>query len=173
MTRSGWLVDFPMDVQISLFHWSEAHRLGLDHVGQTAHCVDQLRRQRLIDLNESDRVFPRRGAAQVERRDVDLRRAERLAERTDKAGLVIVANKQHVTAEFGLERNALDLDEARLAAGEDGASDGARAPFGGDGDPNEVQVIAGAGALRLADPDAAFGAEQLGIDRVYRGEQRR
>ena len=49
--------------------------------------------------------------------------AQRLTERADKAGLVVIAHEQHVPAEFGFERDALDIDEARLVAGEDGAGD--------------------------------------------------
>ena len=46
-----------------------------------------------------------------------------------KPGLVEVAHEQHMGAELGLERHALDRDEARLVAGEQRAGDRARPPL--------------------------------------------
>src|SRR2546430_9456302 len=60
-------------------------------------------------LHEGDRILARRGAAEMKGCNIDPGRAERVAETAYEAWLVLVANEQHVTAELGLERNALDV----------------------------------------------------------------
>ena len=47
-------------------------------------------------------------------------------EAADEARLVLVGDVEHRGAELGVHADALDLDDARLAVGEDGAGDGAR-----------------------------------------------
>src|SRR5438045_6409700 len=76
---------------------SEPHRLRLDHIRQAAHGVDQLSAHRLIDFDQRDRVLACGSAPEMECRDVDLCCAERMAQRADKPGFVIVADKKHVT----------------------------------------------------------------------------
>src|SRR5205085_3460778 len=92
----------------------ETHRLCLDHIGQMAHRLDQIRGQLLIDLDQRNRVTARGGAAEMKGRNIDRGGPQRVAERADEPRLVIITNKQHVMAELGLERDALDFDEARL-----------------------------------------------------------
>src|SRR5260370_30925793 len=67
------------------FDTLEPHCLCLDHIGQAAYGVDQPGRQLLVDLDERDRVLARRRAPEMERRDIDRGRPERVAERADKA----------------------------------------------------------------------------------------
>ena len=66
-------------------------------------------------------------AAEVEGGDVDAGLAEQRAEAADEARLVLVGDVEHVGRELGFDVDALDLDDARLAVGEDRAGD-ARAP---------------------------------------------
>ena len=51
-------------------------RFRLDDIRQPAHGFDQLRGERLIDFDESDRVLARGSASEMKCRDVDLRRAQ-------------------------------------------------------------------------------------------------
>ncbi len=54
-------------------------------------------------------------AAEMERRDVDLGIAERAGEAADEARLVLVGDVDHRLAELGIDADALDVDDARLA----------------------------------------------------------
>src|SRR4051794_35877251 len=102
---------------------SEAHRLGLDHIRKATHSVDQSGSQWLVDLDQRDRTLAGSSAPEVKRRDIDLALAQHPTERANKARLVVIAHKQYVPSEFAFERNTLDIHEARLASGEDGAGD--------------------------------------------------
>src|SRR6516162_8938465 len=95
----------------------------------------------------------------MEGRDVDRRGTQRLAERADKARLVKIAHEQHVAAELGFERDALDRDETRLVAAEEGAGDLAATALGLDDDPDQGLVIDRLGAPRLADANVALAAD--------------
>src|SRR5436190_1617720 len=66
----------------------EAQRFDLDHVGQSTHRVEDRRGQRLVDLDECDRLAAGSSPAEMEGRDVHRRRTERIAERADEPGLV-------------------------------------------------------------------------------------
>src|SRR5207244_6690065 len=94
--------------------------LHLDHVGKDADGVEDGRGERVVDLDESDRVLPRAGAPEVESGDVDLGRAERVPQRADEARFVVIAYEQHIAPKLGFESDALDRDAARLVAGGQG-----------------------------------------------------
>ena len=55
----------------------------------------------------------------------------RPAKLADEAGLVLVGDVDHRLAEFGVHPDALDVDEARLAVGINGARHRALLPLGG------------------------------------------
>src|ERR1700758_3178407 len=112
------LVQSPAETVIS-----EPQRLDLDHIGQSANSVEHFRRQWLVDFDESDGVLPWRGAAEGEGCDIALGSTECVAQRADKARLVVIAHEQHRAAELSLERYALHRHDARLIAGEQGSSD--------------------------------------------------
>src|SRR5260221_13728644 len=97
---------------------SEAQRLRPDHVRDAADLVDHRIGQRLVDLDEGDGVLARRGATEMEGRDVDAVLAEGAAEIADEAGLVLVADEQHGGGRLGPPGGAPALDQARrFAAG--------------------------------------------------------
>ena len=85
--------------------------------------------------------------------------AEQRAEAADEARLVAVGHVEHVRPELGLHVDALDLDDARLAVGEDRAGDRALLPFGDDGQADVALIGAGLAAARLLDLDAALLGE--------------
>ena len=99
--------------------------------------------------------------------------AQRIAECADEAGFVVIAHKQHVAAELGFERDALDRDDARLVAGEQSAGYLPGSPFGRDDDPDQGLIIDRLGTPRLADADVALAADLRCIDHIDRGELRR
>src|SRR6266536_2529740 len=66
----------------------KAQRLDLDHVGQSADGVEDDRHQRLVDLDESDRLTAGCGAAEVKGRNVHPSGAERIAQRANETGFV-------------------------------------------------------------------------------------
>ena len=57
----------------------------------------------------------------------------RLAKAADEARLVLVGDVDHRLAELGIDPDALDIDQARLAVVVDGAGHRPLLPFGGDG----------------------------------------
>src|SRR3546814_16876137 len=63
-----------------------------------------------------DGVAARLVAAEVEGRDVHAGIAQGPAQRADHARLVTVGQVEHVRAELGLHRDALDLDDSRPVA---------------------------------------------------------
>ena len=87
--------------------------------------------------------------------------AEQAGEAADEAGLVLVGDVDHRRAELGIDPDALDLDEPRLAVGINRAGDRALLPLGGDGDRDQAFVVALRRAHDLVDDHAAL----LGDDR--------
>src|SRR6266852_1257429 len=88
---------------------SEAQRLRPDHVRDRADLIDHRVGQGLVDLDEGDGVLARRGAAEMEGRDVDAVLGQRAAEIANKAGLVLVADEQHRWPKLRLHGDTLDL----------------------------------------------------------------
>src|SRR5260370_31975384 len=155
----------------------EAERFHLNSVWKGADGVEDRCGQRLIDLDEGNRVLPRGGAAKVKGRDVDLGGAERVSQRTDKARLVVIAHEQHIAPELCFERDALDRHDARLVAGEQCSGDLARATFtkgsiGRNDHPDQGLIIDRFGAPRFADTDVALPADHRRIDHIECGELR-
>ncbi len=94
--------------------------------------------------------------------------AQRAAQRADDPGHVLVGGVEHVLPHFGVDVDALHLDEARLAIAEHRAADGA---FAGLGDHRQLDVSiehAGLFLLRGRDLDAAFLGDHRGRDHVHR-----
>ena len=71
-----------------------------------------------VDLDQRDGVAARLVAAEMEGRDVDLGVAEQAGEAADEARLVLVGDVDHRLAEFGVDADALDVDQPRLAVGD-------------------------------------------------------
>src|SRR5690348_17783495 len=93
--------------------------------------------ERLVDLDEADRILARRLAAEMEGRDVDPGLAEGAPKAADEARLVEIAHEQHGGAELGLHRNRLDLDNPWLVAAEERARHAALLVAGGDGQADQ------------------------------------
>src|SRR5581483_8378400 len=87
---------------------SKPQQLRLDYVRNRADLREQELVQGLVDLNQTDRVRARRGAAQMEGGDVDAGLAESPTEIADETGLVLVAHEQHVRPQLRLHRHVLD-----------------------------------------------------------------
>ena len=85
----------------------------------------------------------------------------RPAKLADEAGLVLVGDVDHRLAELGIDPDALDVDQPRLAVGIDRARHRALLPLGGDGDRDQAFVVALRRAHDLVDHHAAL----LGDDR--------
>jgi hypothetical protein len=66
------------------------------------------------------------GTPEGEVRDVHAVLAHGLTQGADDAGHVLVGGVEHVRPDLGIDIDALDLDEARLAVGEHRARDGPR-----------------------------------------------
>src|SRR4051794_24629300 len=105
--------------------------------------------------------------------DVDLGSGQRVPERADEARLVVVAHEQHMTAELGIERYAVNLDQAGLVAGKEGAGDGVLAILGAHRNTYQRVIIPRLRPERLGDAYVALTADQRGVDHVYRRELRR
>src|SRR5690606_10722890 len=76
-----------------------------------------------VDLHQGDGVAAGGLAAEMEGGDVVLPLPQQRAEASDEAGLVAIGDVEHVRTELRLHVDALDLDDARPAIGEDGAGD--------------------------------------------------
>jgi len=92
-----------MAVKRAVARLLEAQPLALQDVRQRADLLQNVLRQRLVDLDQGDRVAAGPGAAEMEGRDVYPGVAERGAEIADQARPVIVAHVQHVRAELRLD----------------------------------------------------------------------
>src|SRR5438045_8550911 len=90
--------------------------------------------------------------------DVHFGLTQRMPERADKAGFVVISHKQHVAAELGFERDALDRDDTGLIAGEQSARYLPGSPLGRDNDPDQRLIINGLGTPRLAHSDVSLRA---------------
>ena len=129
---------------------------------------ERLVRNVSVDLDQRDGVAAGLLAAEMEGRDVVALLAEQRAEPADEAGLVAVGDVEHVRPELGLHVDALDLDDARLAVGENRAGDGALLLLGDDGQADVALIGAGLAAARLLDLDAALLREGRRGDHVHR-----
>src|SRR6202158_5078196 len=97
----------------------------------------------------------------MEGRDVDLGIPEYPREMADEPWLVLVGDIDHRLAEFGVDADALDIDQPRLAVGIDRTRYRALLPLGGDGDRDQAFII----ALRSAHDFVDHHAALLGDDR--------
>ncbi len=97
----------------------------------------------------------------MERGDVDAGLAQGAAEIADEARLVAVAHEQHVRPQLGLERYALDVDDARPVAAEQRASDAARAVLALDRDADQRLEIRRLGAAGFADTAMSRSLRQI------------
>jgi len=77
-----------------------------------------------IKVQERNRICARSRPAQRKVRDVHVVFAHRLTQCPDDAGNVGVGGIEHVRAHLGVDVDAFDLDETRLAVREYGACDG-------------------------------------------------
>src|SRR6195952_3466108 len=98
-------------------------RLGLLDLRQRLHLAKHVSGHSTVDLDQRDGIAALLGAAGVERRDVEFGGAEQAGEGADEAGLVLVGDVDHRLAELGVDADALDVDQPRLAVGIDGARD--------------------------------------------------
>ncbi len=127
---------------------------------------------RPVDREQCDGVAADLGAAEVEVGDVDAEVAEQRAEPADMARLVLVGDVEHRLGQLGIHVDGLDLDDARLAVGEDGAGNAPLLPLG----HHRQADIALIGALLVAgddlDIDAAILGDLRGRDHVGFGHLR-
>jgi hypothetical protein len=86
--------------------------------------VQHMRGRLFVEIEQRDRLPVPRRPAEGEVGDVHAVLAHGLAQRADDARHVGVGGVEHVLADLGVDVDALDLDEARLAVGEHGARDG-------------------------------------------------
>src|SRR4051794_20632735 len=107
-TRRINVILFPPVPSVSQWFALKPKCLDLDNVGQRTDRVEHRRGDRLVDLDQRYRVLPGGDPPEVEGRDIDLGRPERVAEGADKPRLVVIAHKQYVTAELGFESDTLD-----------------------------------------------------------------
>src|SRR6516165_6094637 len=121
---------------------SEQQHFGLLDLRQGLHLGEHIGRHRAVDLDQSDRVTARGAATEMKGRNVDFGIAEQAREMADEAWLVLVRHIDHRPAEFGIDADALDVDESRLAVGVDRTRHRALLPLGGDGDRDQAFVVA-------------------------------
>ncbi len=81
---------------------------------------------------------------------------KRLAKAPMKPESVLVGDIDHRLAEFGIDRDALDIDQPRLAVAVDAPGHRALLPFGGNGHRDQALVVALSGAHDLVDHHAAL-----------------
>src|SRR3981189_1038079 len=113
-------------------------RLGLLHLRQRLHLGQHIRRHRAVDLDQRDGVAALLVAAEMEGGDVDPGIAEQARGTADEAGLCLRGVGSHRLAEFGIDPDALDVDQARLAVGIDRAGYRTLLTFGGDGERDQA-----------------------------------
>jgi hypothetical protein len=82
-----------------------------------------MRRRLFVEIEQRDRLPVPRRPAEGEVGDVHAVLAHGLAQRADDAGHVLVRGVEHVRPDLGIDVDALDLDEARLAVGKHRARD--------------------------------------------------
>ncbi len=141
---------------------SERQRLGLLDLRQRLYLGEHVRRHGAIDLDQRDGVAALLGAAEMEGRDVDLGIAEQAGEVADETRLVLVGDVDHRLAELGVDADALDVDQPRLAVVIDGAGDRALLPLGRHRHGDQALIV----ALRRAGHDLVdHHAALLGDDR--------
>src|SRR3569833_3875083 len=70
-----------------------------------------------VDLDQSNRVATQLDPAEMEGRDVQPGIAEQAREPADEAWLVLIGDVDHRLAELGVDPDALDVDQPRLAVG--------------------------------------------------------
>src|SRR5207344_2825319 len=80
---------------------------------------------RLIDADQRKGLRAWRFPPKIEGGDIDAFGAEQSSERADIPRLVGVLRVKQVRREISIDRRSVDLDDARLSVGENGARDGA------------------------------------------------
>src|SRR5712691_8852847 len=114
--RYGAAAAGPRRARIAL----ERQGLGLLDLRQLLHLVEHVGRDRAVDFDQRDGVAALLDPAEMEGRDVQPGIAEQAREGADEAGLVLIRDVDHRLAEFGIDANALDVDQPRLAVVIDG-----------------------------------------------------
>src|SRR4030095_3171224 len=102
---------------------SKYQSFGLLDLRQLLHPVQHGGRDFAVDLDQRNGVAALLDAAEMESRDVELGIAEQAGKGADKARLVLVGDVDHRLAEFGVDPDALDVDQPRLAVMVDRAGD--------------------------------------------------
>src|SRR5579883_986083 len=146
----------------------ESQGARLDHVRKLLNLLDERRRQRLVDLDERDRLAPRPGAPKMEGGDIDPGIAQGPAEPPDEAWLVVVAHIKHVGAKLGLDGNVEHLHDSRLLAAEERAGDEAVPILARDRNADKGLVTVGLLGLVFANLDAALAGNLRRIHHVHR-----
>src|ERR1700722_14876665 len=111
-------------------HASERQRLRLLHMRQRLYLGQHFFRNRAVDFNQRNRVPALLVAAEMEGRNVDLSVAKQARKMTDETRLVLIGDVNHRLAELGIDPDALDVDQPRLAVGIDRARYRALLPLG-------------------------------------------
>src|ERR1700719_4389526 len=135
---------------------SKCQRLGLFDLRQRLHLGEHLRRHRAVDLDQCDGIAARFVAAEMEGRDVDLGIAEQAREVADETGLVLIGDIDHRLAELGVDPDALDIDQPRLAVVIDGAGDRTLLPLRRHRYRDHALIVALRRAGHLVDHHAAL-----------------
>src|SRR3979490_2692432 len=121
-SRGRHVERFALESLVPRTHVALKHqRLGLLHLRQRLHLGQPIVRHRAVDLDQRDGVAALLVAAEMEGRDVDLGIAEQAGKTADEARSVLVGDVEHRLAEFGIDPDALDVDQPRLAVGIDRA----------------------------------------------------
>src|SRR5208283_676541 len=102
----------------------EFQRLGLLDPRKCENLSENNVRRLPVDPDQCDGRSAFRVAAQCESRDIDPRIAEQAGETADESRLVLVGHINHRGRKFGIDLDALDLDNARLAVVEYRSGDG-------------------------------------------------
>ncbi len=126
------------------------------------------RRNWIVDRHKRDRFPGFLASAEVEGRDIDVVLTEFGAERTDEAGLVVVDDVDHLSREFGFDKDSEHLDQPRRAIAEQGAFDAPFSMVRADRHRYERVIVTFALVADLADGDAAFLREIRRVDHVHR-----
>src|SRR5258706_5224744 len=115
----------------------EGKHHGLNDARGLANLRQQTLIHRLVDFHQGDGVRAGRQAAEMECSNIHLRLSQQCTQPPDKARLVPVGDVEHGVGQFGLDRDALDLNDARLVAAEQGTGDVPALPVGRDGQPDQ------------------------------------
>src|SRR5277367_6904179 len=153
---------------------SETQSLGLPDARDLDDLGDHAFGRGPVDRNQRDRGASLLVAPQRERRDIDAGLAEQAREPSNEARFVLVGDVDHRRRELGVDLDALDRKDARLAVVEHRATDRALHVRGGHRKRDEALVVGRRGARRLLDHDAAArgdGRRRDDVDVLERGTQ--